>query len=66
MSSKCHSKKERKALIKIIEKDGWVRVKGGKGGHANYKHPIKKGKITVPLHITRNIELSVMRQAGLR
>lgn len=65
MSSKCHSKKERKALIKTVESDGWYQV-GGKGTHINFKHQSKAGKVTIPLHITKNIELSVMKQAGLR
>lgn len=56
---------ERNRLLKMLKEDGWVYV-GGKGDHWNFKHPIKKGKVTVPYEITKNIELSVKRQAGLR
>lgn len=55
----------RKDLIKTLLKDGWYEVKG-KGDHSNFKHPTKIGKVTVPCRITRNIEKSVLAQAGLR
>lgn len=65
MSNKGHSKEYSVSLIKRLREDGWYLFKQ-KGGHRQFKHPIKKGKVTVPYHITKNIELSVMRQAGLR
>lgn len=34
-------------LIKIIEKDGWVLI-STKGSHNQYKHPFKRGRVTVP------------------
>lgn len=53
-------------LIKTIKKDGWVFIRQ-KGSHCQYKHPVKPGMVTVPVtKISKNIELSVMRQAGLR
>ena len=56
----------RKQLLKILKEDGWYHV-GGKGDHLNFKHPMKKGKVTVPCRrITKNVELSILRQAGLR
>ena len=33
-------------VIKIIEKDGWSLVTI-RGDHRQYKHPTKKGKVTV-------------------
>lgn len=54
-----------KELIKIIEQDGWFLARQT-GGHRQFKHPIKPGIVTVPYRITKNIELSVMRQAGIR
>lgn len=54
-----------KELIKIIEADGWYPVRQT-GGHRQFKHPTKPGLVTVPYRIKKNIELSVMRQAGLR
>ena len=55
-----------KKLERIILADGWVPVKGGRSGHKNYVHPIKPGRVTIPLrNIKRNIILSVLRQAGI-
>lgn len=65
MSSKGHSREGKKALIKLIEDDGWYLARK-KGDHNHYKHPTKKGLVTIPDKITKNIELSVQRQAGLR
>ena len=33
-------------IIKVIEKDGWYLV-SIEGDHRQYKHPIKRGKVTV-------------------
>jgi len=55
-------------LIKLLEQDGWVRV-AIKGDHWQFKHPVKKGRVTVP-HPTRDIKpgtvFSIYRQAGWR
>lgn len=57
-----------KELIKILKKDGWYEVRQ-KGSHKQFKHPIKKGLVTVPYH---NKELdpktlnSILKQAGLK
>ena len=55
----------RNELIQMLEEDGWTKV-AQRGSHSQYKHPIKRGKVTVPYEITKNIELSVKKQAGLR
>ena len=31
-------------IIKLIEADGWFRIKA-RGGHRQYKHPTKRGRI---------------------
>lgn len=56
-------------LIKLIEDDGWYHIKT-KGSHRQFKHPTKKGKVTIPCKMgedvpkgTRN---SVLKQAGLK
>ena len=36
-------------VIKLIESDGWYHVET-KGDHRQYKHPVKKGKVTIPGH----------------
>jgi predicted RNA binding protein YcfA (HicA-like mRNA interferase family) len=38
-----------RAVIKMIEKDGWYLVRQ-KGSHKQYKHPIKKGLVTIAAH----------------
>jgi predicted RNA binding protein YcfA (HicA-like mRNA interferase family) len=38
-----------KDLTALIEKDGWYFV-SQEGSHSHYKHPAKKGKVTVPKH----------------
>ena len=34
-------------LIKILQKDGWYLSKAT-GSHHHFKHPLKKGKVTIP------------------
>ena len=36
-------------IVKRIKKDGWYKV-AQKGSHTQFKHPIKKGRVTVPMH----------------
>ena len=33
-------------IIKMLEEDGWNRVKA-KGGHRQFKHPNKSGRVTI-------------------
>ena len=55
-------------IIKIIEADGWCRIKA-KGGHRQYKHPVKPGRVTVPgqmrAELDKKTEKSILKQAGL-
>jgi predicted RNA binding protein YcfA (HicA-like mRNA interferase family) len=57
-------------IIKLLEKDGWYLF-AQKGSYKQYKHPVKKGKVTVPDH-GKNDELehflvdSIFRQAGIK
>jgi len=56
-------------LIKLIENDGWRHVRT-RGSHRQYKHEIKKGRVTVPGHPADDIHpgtlKSVLQQAGLK
>ncbi|MDO5650577.1 MAG: type II toxin-antitoxin system HicA family toxin [Moraxella sp.] len=56
-----------KEVIKIITADGWYKV-NVVGSHWQYKHPTKKGRVTVP-HPNKDLDnitvKSIMRQAGL-
>ena len=56
-------------MIKIIELDGWM-LYTQKGSHRQYKHPIKKGRVTIPDHgqnevLEHKIVKSILNQAGL-
>lgn len=57
-----------KELEKKILQDGW-QVYSQKGSHKQYKHPTKKGKVTIPFHKPDNINprtaKSILKQAGL-
>jgi len=55
-------------LIKIIELDGWF-LDSVTGSHHHFKHPSKKGKVTIP-HPKKDLAPgtvnSVLKQAGLK
>lgn len=55
-------------LVKMIEDDGWYLVKI-KGSHHQFKHSIKKGRVTVP-HPKKDLPKktieSILKQAGLK
>jgi predicted RNA binding protein YcfA (HicA-like mRNA interferase family) len=58
-----------KEMIEIIEFDGWFldRIKGS---HRQFKHPIKKGNVTVAGKLSTEMPkgtiISVLKQAKLR
>lgn len=53
---------------KILKKDGWYEV-AKVGSHHQYRHPTKQGKVTVPEHAGKDINIAVVKsiwkQAGL-
>ena len=57
-------------MIGIIEADGWFFTRQ-KGSHRQFKHPTKKGIVTIPDH-GKNDDLehflvsSILKQAGLK
>lgn len=58
-----------KEIIKLIEADGWFEVRQ-KGSHRQFKHPVKKGLVTVPVHrlsndLTPGVERSILKQAQI-
>ncbi|MBA4302600.1 MAG: addiction module toxin, HicA family [Sphingobacteriaceae bacterium] len=61
--------KKVKAMIKLLEEDGWV-LKNIKGSHRQFKHPTKPGKVTINGKLSDDLshELvnSIEKQAGLR
>ena len=54
-------------VIKMLEADGWVLV-ATKGDHRQYKHPQKKGKVTIRGHknevLSQFLLNSIWKQAG--
>jgi len=57
-------------VIQLIESDGWYVVRQ-KGSHRQYKHPIKKGLVTIPVHRLSNdlpigLQKSILKQADIK
>ena len=38
-----------KEILKVLEEDGWFLLRQ-KGSHRQYKHPVKKGLVTIAHH----------------
>ncbi len=58
-----------KEIIKLIEADGWYEARQ-KGSHKQFKHPVKKGLVTVPVHrlsndLSQGLEKSILKQAQI-
>ncbi len=58
-----------KEIIYVIEKDGWYLLPGNGSSHRQYKHPTKKGRVTIAGKPSDDLapktEKSILRQAGL-
>lgn len=57
-----------KDIIKALKKDGWFEV-GQKGSHVQFKHPDKKGRVTVPhpkKDMTKGTLKSIEKQSGIK
>jgi len=56
-----------RVLIKKIKEDGWVLV-NVVSSHQQFKHPTKKGKVTIP-HPKKDLPIgtvrSILKQAGI-
>ena len=54
-------------MIKMLEADGWYLLET-KGDHRQFKHPIKKGRVTVSGKLSKEIGQfllnSIFKQAG--
>ena len=52
----------------MVEADGWYKV-GTEGSHHQYKHPTKKGRVTI-VHPEKEVHpktaASILKQAGLK
>ena len=55
--------------IKLIGNDGWYHVRT-RGSHRQYKHPQKKGLVTIPGKMKDDLAPatinSILKQAGLK
>lgn len=55
-------------VVRRLVEDGWVQV-SQKGSHRHFKHPSKRGKVTVPGKPSDDLPegtyRSILRQAGL-
>ncbi|AWC21639.1 YcfA-like protein [Aminobacter sp. MSH1] len=55
-------------VIRLLVADGWVEV-ARKGSHVQFKHPSKKGRVTVPdpkSDIPQGTLRSIEKQSGIR
>ena len=55
--------------IRLIEDDGWRLVRA-RGSHRQYRHPTKRGRVTIPGHLGDDLAPgtwnSILKQAGLK
>jgi predicted RNA binding protein YcfA (HicA-like mRNA interferase family) len=55
--------------IRMMERDGW-RLVNQEGSHRQYKHPEKKGRVTIAGHPSMDLDPktqnSILKQAGLK
>jgi len=58
-----------RAVLKLLKADGWFRVKA-RGGHRQFKHPTKPGRVTVSGQLSHDLPPgtlnSILKQAGLK
>ncbi|MEE8057233.1 MAG: type II toxin-antitoxin system HicA family toxin [Pseudomonadales bacterium] len=58
-----------KEAIRLVEGDGWYLART-RGSHRQYKHPQKKGLVTVPGKMKDDLAPatmnSILKQAGLK
>jgi len=56
-------------LVKVLQKDGWVFARQGKGSHIIYKHP-EKATISIPDYGSQDIAIGtlkrILKEAGIK
>ena len=56
-------------ILRLLRKDGWYRVQS-RGGHRQFKHPVKPGRVTVSGkpgdELPPGTLGSIFKQAGLK
>jgi predicted RNA binding protein YcfA (HicA-like mRNA interferase family) len=55
-------------VLRMIHHDGWYQA-DQRGSHRQFKHPVKKGRVTIAGHPLEEIDSgtykSILKQAGL-
>ena len=58
-----------KEMIRLVENDGWELART-RGSHRQYKHPTKRGLVTIPGKPNDDLALgtenSILKQAGIK
>lgn len=56
-------------VIKLLELDGWYKI-NVEGDHRQYKHPVKRGRVTVAGHFSDELHpktlASIFKQAQIK
>ncbi len=56
-------------VVKLLREDGWFLART-RGSHHQYKHPVKKGLVTMPGNANDDLATgtlnSIMKQAALK
>jgi len=56
-------------MIRLVEQDGWVQLPGTGTSHRQYKHPVKKGRVTIAGKPGKDLRIGtqreILKQAGL-
>ena len=58
-----------KEMARYLQKHGFQKVDGGKGGHQKMYNPKSKRTTEVPMHnkdLGKGLEHKILRQAGLK
>lgn len=59
--------KNSRKLKKLLEADNWYVIASNRGRHVQFKHPTKRGRVTLP-HPKKDLPIktvkSIYRQAG--
>ena len=56
-------------MMRLLEKNGFVKVKSPDGSHQNFYNPETGRKTTVPMHgeeLGKGLEQKILKQAGLK
>ena len=58
-----------KQMVKLLEKNGFIKVKSPDGSHQNLYNPKTGRRTTVPMHseeLGKGLEQKILKQAGLK